>query len=153
MTTIAERLVVDASVVVKWHLTDEEDAHQAAVVLDRYAAGELALVAPEQIRYEVPNAITVATFGHSPRLTPRQAAAAIAEFLGLRMPTVSDDDLIISVHQVARQFRLAFYNALYMALAQRLRLPFLTADRRLYDRVRQLPGVTWLAAWAPRDPD
>ena len=59
-------LVVDASVAVKWHLGDEEHADQAVQLLQRFAQGDVELLAPTQIRYEVPSAITAATLGTTP---------------------------------------------------------------------------------------
>jgi predicted nucleic acid-binding protein len=38
---------------------------------------------------------------------------------------------------------------LYVALAERLPLPLLTAGRKLNDRIRHLPNVLWLTDWRP----
>jgi predicted nucleic acid-binding protein len=54
MEKTTEALVVDASVVAKWYLRDETDVEQADLLLTRFTTGELVLVAPEQIRYEIP---------------------------------------------------------------------------------------------------
>ncbi len=141
-------MVVDASVAVKWHLTDEEDADAAALLLTRFSDRQVDLVAPDQIRYEVPNAIAVATIGREPRLTPEQGREAIEEFLALALPTVVDDELIAKAFPLVHQYGIAFYDALYVALAQRLGIPFITADRRLYDYIRQLPAVIWIGDYA-----
>ena len=79
----ARAFVVDASVAAKWHLTDEENTEQARSLLPRFGHGELELWAPEQIRYEVPSAITAATIGKRPRITQEQGREAIEEFLAL----------------------------------------------------------------------
>jgi len=149
MTQAPEGLVVDASVAVKWLLTDEEYADQAARLLTAFEDGRLSFVAPEHIRYEVPSAITVATRGRRPRLTEEQGREAIEEFLALGIRLVGDDDLVRAAYPLARRSGCAFYDALYLTLAERLRLPFLTADRRLYERVRQLPHVRWIKDYAP----
>jgi predicted nucleic acid-binding protein len=69
MEQTAEALVVDASVAAKWYLRDETDVEQADLLLTRFTTGELVLVAPEQIRYEIPATISVATMGTRPRMT------------------------------------------------------------------------------------
>ena len=51
------RYVVDASVVVKWHLRDERDGDAADYVLDQFREGRTRLVAPVHIRDEVSSAI------------------------------------------------------------------------------------------------
>ena len=82
-------LVVDASVAAKWYLPDEDYADQASALLGHFRQGKIKLVAPEQIRYEVPSAITVATRGRAPRLTLEQGRRAIEEFLALDLETLA----------------------------------------------------------------
>jgi predicted nucleic acid-binding protein len=49
--------VVDASVAAKWYLPDEPDSWHAAMLLADFRDGKIRLLAPEQVRYEVPSAI------------------------------------------------------------------------------------------------
>lgn len=143
-----QSMVVDASVAVKWHLTDEDDVDAAALLLTRFGERDVDLVAPDQIRYEVPNAIAVATVGRSPRITAEQGTEAIDEFLRLSLPTVADNELIAEAYALVHQYGCAFYDALYLALAERLAISFITADRRLYERVRHLPYVIWIGDYS-----
>ncbi|MHB8575163.1 MAG: type II toxin-antitoxin system VapC family toxin [Dehalococcoidia bacterium] len=124
MIQAPDRLVPDASVAFKWLVTDEPDTAQAVAVLAAYAAGDLAFVAPDEFRYEVPAALRAATRRKPPRLTRAQAERAVAQFLALAIPTVTDD-----------------------ALAQRLGIPLLTADNKFYQHIGELPNVLWLADW------
>ena len=150
MATTAELLVVDASVATKWYLTDEPDADLAQAVLTSFGQGELALIAPQHIRSEVPSAITVATrmapWGKTaPRRTVEQGTQAIADFLALNLPTVDDDALIRAAYAAAQRYGCAFYDGLYIALAQRLDVRFILADHRFYSLIQHLPSVAWLA--------
>ena len=131
-------LVVDASVAAKWHLPDEDHADTADAILQRFVRGELLLWAPDYIRYEVPAAITVATQGRSPRLLPEAGRQAIEKFLDLGLSTTDSRRLVLDAYPLVHQFGCALYDALYLALAQRLGIPFITADRRLYQRIGQL---------------
>lgn len=149
MTTGAEAFIVDASVAVKWQLTDEELADEAGLLLTRFSLGVTGLAAPFQIRYEVPSAITAATLGQRPRLTPEQGLRAIERFLAIDLHLYGNPDLIPAAYGLVHQHGIAFYDALYLALAQQLDVPFLTADRRLYQRIQQLPKVIWLGDYAP----
>ncbi len=45
---------------------------------------------------------------------------------------------------LAHEYDCAFYDVLYLALAQELDVPFITADGWLYRRVRELPAVPWI---------
>jgi predicted nucleic acid-binding protein len=144
MAAPAEARVVDASVAIKWHLTDEEHTEGALRLLEQFARGDVLLAAPAQIRYEVPSAITVATLGTSPRLSQTEAEAAIAEFLALGIHIDSSDEVIRSAFPLVHQHGLAYYDALYLALSRRLPAPLITADRRMYRLIRHLPDVVWI---------
>jgi len=60
--TRIDRLVVDASVAAKWHLPerDEEHTDRALALLTQFRGGDLELLAPAHIRFEVPSVLTVA---------------------------------------------------------------------------------------------
>jgi predicted nucleic acid-binding protein len=103
MGRTTEALVVDASVAVKWHLEGEDDNEQATLLLTRFSQGSILLVAPEQIRFEVPSAITAATLGKQPRLSQEEGKAAIDEFLALGLKTVGSDAVILAAYPLVQQ--------------------------------------------------
>jgi predicted nucleic acid-binding protein len=47
--------------------------------------------------------------------------------------------------RLGRELGLTFYDASFIALATELDCPYITADRRLYDRARTLPRVRHLS--------
>ncbi|MGI8553151.1 MAG: hypothetical protein ACR2PL_20545 [Dehalococcoidia bacterium] len=47
------------------------------------------------------------------------------------------------------QYDIAIYDALYLALAGKLSLRWITADRRCFLRIRSHPLALWIADWAP----
>jgi predicted nucleic acid-binding protein len=147
----SDAVVVDASVATKWHLTDEEHTDKARRLLTHFAQGKAELVAPDYIRYEVPNAITVATQGRKPRITQQQGQEAIEEFLGLQIRTLDSNDLVLSAYSLVHQYGCALYDGLYLALKNRLNLPFITADRKLYQRIQHLPAIIWLGDYSPAE--
>ena len=149
MVSAAELLVVDASVVVKWFLPDETDMALARSLLTQFAQGRVQFIAPQHIRSEVPSAITVATRGRQPRITVAQGDAAIADFLTLDLPTHDDNALVTAAYATAQQHGCAYYDGLYLALAERLGVRFILADERFYGLVRHLPFVVRLADYSP----
>ena len=144
MASAVPRLVVDASVAVKWYLLDEDYADQAGALLSQFRQGAIKLAAPTHIRYEVASAITVATRGRAPRLTLEQGRRAIEEFLALDLETTGDAKIVRLAYDLVHEYDCAFYDALYLALAQEMGVPFITADGRLYRRVRAIPTVLWI---------
>jgi predicted nucleic acid-binding protein len=141
---VAGAFIVDASVAVKWHLPDEDDADIAFVLLDQFDQGEIDLLAPYHIRYEVASAITVATLGRAPPLSRNDGETAIAEFIALQLRTSTEDALIPAAYALVHQHGCAFYGALYLALAEHPHIPFIMADGRLYQRIGHLPNAVWL---------
>ncbi|MHB8576530.1 MAG: type II toxin-antitoxin system VapC family toxin [Dehalococcoidia bacterium] len=123
MNRAIDALVLDASVGTQWYLRDEVDARRSAAVLDAFTAGTLRLIAPDHIRYEIASAIRVATRVTPPRLTEQQAQQALATFLRLDVPTINDNALIAAGYAAAGSYGCAFYDGLYVALAQRLGIP------------------------------
>jgi predicted nucleic acid-binding protein len=142
MAEAADQLVLDASIAVAWHLKDEDHSDLARQLLTALTGGELQFVAPEHIRYEVPNAITVAA--NRSRLSQAEARLALAEFIDLEIPTVTDDALLVAAQSLAFHYGCAFYDGLYLALAERLNLRVITADRKLYNLVATHPLVLWI---------
>ncbi len=139
MASAARELVLDASVGIKWHLVDEEDSELAREVLRAYLVEELDLVAPEHIHYEVFNALTVASRRQRQRQTQEEAVVATDEFLQLAIPTITDDALLRAARHLTYRWGCAFYDGLYLALAERLNRPLITADQKLYNLIASHP--------------
>ena len=140
--------VLDASIAVKWHLDDEEHTDRAAAVLADYRYGRVALIAPEHIRYEVPNAIRVAA--RSRRLSYHQGRAAIGLFFAWRVPTSSSDGLILAAYDIAERVGCAFDDGLYLALAEATGYPLIHADRLLQRLLgSSYPLALWIGDYLP----
>ncbi|HEU0021894.1 MAG TPA: type II toxin-antitoxin system VapC family toxin, partial [Dehalococcoidia bacterium] len=104
---------------------------------------------PDYIRYEVPSAITIATRGRQPRLTQQQGQEAIEEFLSLQIRTLDSSELILSAYPLVHQYGCALYDTLYLSLGNRLKVPFITADRRFYRRIQHLSTTIWIGDYSP----
>ena len=148
MAQTADAFVIDASVAVKWHLRDEENVREASVLLDRFARGDVALAAPRSFRYEVSAAFTRAVRSRAPRLTQEQGRLAITSVLSLAIMTLDADSLILDSYELSNRYGCTLYDALYLATAQSLSLPFVTADRPLYELVRQHVQILWIGSYS-----
>ena len=126
-------IVVDASVAAKWFLP-EADSEAAQALL----AGPRRLLAPDLIRIEVAAAITrQARLG---RLSADRVRALVAEWAqaladGAITLTPARDD-IDGAAELAIQLRHPLQDCLYLALALRLDVPIVTADRAFINRAR-----------------
>lgn len=131
--------VVDASVALKWFV-DEPDSAQARALRDAHLAGESPLAAPDLLIYEVANALL-----HNPRFTNSEIERALLSLYDLQLDLVTPTaEMAQGVVRLATHYKLTFYDAMYVGLAQELGMDLITADRRLYHHVSPLTLVRLL---------
>lgn len=138
-----KELVIDASVILKWYLPDEEFAPKALNILHRHVSGEIALCAPTILPYEILNALLVAE--RKGRVNEEVTQSAFNAFLDLEInflnPFIDYPDII----SPARSFNRSVYDASYLAVAEKRNFDFVTGDKRLYNAVRKkLKWVQWI---------
>lgn len=138
-------IVIDASVATKWFLP-EADSEQAAALLETNEK----LFAPELIRIEVASAI--ARRARLRELPPAHAVAACSAWQqglddGVVTLTNNELDLRRAV-ELAIELAHPLQDCLYLATAQRLGMPLITADGKfrtkalsVYARIH-LPGTS-----------
>jgi predicted nucleic acid-binding protein len=114
-------VVVDASAFVRGLTT----AGTAAVWVDRILGGEVRAIAPEIVYPEIANATVTAMRVGS------DGATLLDDFLSLPLETELSTAFVRSAVEIALELGLSAYDALYVALAEALDAPLVTADRRL----------------------
>ncbi len=126
--------VVDASVVAKWYLRDEEGVKQADRLMDRFLDGHEYLTTPHITRYELADAVYRAS--RLGRIDEAAARVAVTGFDQLELTQALDDEEQLNASiRLAHRFGISFYDALYLALAEKLGLRMITADAAFYQRV------------------
>jgi len=126
-------IVIDASVAVKWLLPESGDAAAQALL-----ASEERLVAPSLIRTEVAAALARrARFGE---IEPRDAGTAMGLWLQtLRdgvIGLVADEADLVTALRLAIELNHPLQGCLYLALAERLGAPLVTADEKFVLKAR-----------------
>jgi predicted nucleic acid-binding protein len=143
--------VIDASVLAKVYLKDEEFAPLAHELVRRYVDGSVELIAPQFIQYEIPSAIQAAV--RRRRLDSSDARQAIRDFFNLRIRTLGDADtlhlMIESAYMRATQLGCRMHDALYLVVAEVVKCQFITADSKLYEAIRdKVDYVVWIEDYA-----
>ena len=128
-------LVLDASVALAWYFQDEATSATDAV-LDRVV--EAGAVVPGLWRLEFANALQVAVRRN--RISATYRDAALADLMQLQIETDSETDLHAwsATLRLAVRHELTLYDAAYLELAERRRLPLATLDRVLRRAAEEL---------------
>ncbi len=130
----------------KWSLRDaaEDFLEQADALYEAYLARRIDIIAPCYARYEVAAGLEVARLQR--RVDLEGAQARLRWFLRTSVSDEEDDDsLLIAAIEVAQRHSIALYDAIYVALSERLGYSFVTADRRLHGSIApQLDFVRWI---------
>lgn len=127
--------VLDASATVPWFLADE--ASQTALARLKRVQAEGAIV-PSLWHLEVGNVLLNAQ--RRGRLSEDALAIARADLPGLRIRVDAETDqrALNDTFDLAVRFRLTLYDAAYLELANRLRLPLATDDQALIKAAQTL---------------
>ena len=120
-------IVVDNSIVLAWCLADEE--HPVAEHAMRLCADDGAVV-PSIFRYELLNALIVNE--RRGRLAEEDVRQTLADVAAMRFERDDDHDEALLL-RLARRYRLSAYDAAYLEVAVRRKLPIASLDRRLVE--------------------
>ncbi|GBC91999.1 tRNA(fMet)-specific endonuclease VapC [bacterium HR15] len=136
-------VVVDASVLLKSCLRDEEAVQQVDELLNDFTVGRLVLAAPFLLKYEVNNALRTAVVRG--RIDAENAHAALRLLLQAPLLYYESDELAEQALTLSLRYGRSAYDSTYLALAQQLGVWCFTGDRRLYNALgTQLPWLRWV---------
>ncbi len=137
-----KRVVIDASVVLKWYLSDEEHGEKALDILDGHASDHFSLHAPALLEFEVANGLTIAK--RRARVGDNDVLKAMDGFTGLGIGLYPLSPLFRKVLDYSDKYGISAYDAAYVALAEDLKANVVTADKRLFNSTRKLKLVKWI---------
>jgi len=129
-------VVVDTSIVLKWVLV-EPDSPVARALLTEWISKEMIILAPKLLSYEVSNSLY--RKARKGEITLDAAKLGISKILSTGLELDSSDSSVLSIRamEIADRFDLpATYDAHYVALAEREKCEFWTADTRLWRSVQ-----------------
>lgn len=138
-------LVVDASVALKWFLSEEPHADQALAIVQDGAT----LIAPDFLIAEVCNAAwRSARLGRISQTQVGEIAASLPRFFDA---LVSATGLAPRAVAIAGQLDHPVYDCLYLALAEAEQADFVTADLQLFGKVRATSWERWAISLSEYD--
>ncbi len=136
-------LVIDASVVLKWYLVDEDDGQKALQILEQHVGGDVDLLAPTILPYEVLNALLVAE--RMNRIPKDVTETAFSAFSDLQITLIDPFGSQAHPLALARSHNRSIYDASYILVAKKHNIDLATGDKRLFNSVKdKLEFVKWL---------
>jgi predicted nucleic acid-binding protein len=126
--------VIDSNVALKWELP-EVGSDKARRIRDDFVINAVGLLAPDVYPVEIAHTLNKAE--RQSIVTPPFASIALHRYLRI-LPTLHRSlDLLPRAQEIASRYRIGVYDCLYVALAEQLQCPLLTADQRLINVLNQ----------------
>jgi predicted nucleic acid-binding protein len=133
--------VLDTSVVIKWFSSLEEaDLDNALCLRDAIVERDCAVTVPDLLFYELANALR-----HNPNFSCDDVKDAVAAIRDMGFTVIGVDAAHLSrALEIAFEFKTTVYDAYFMALAEAVGSPFVTADYRFHEKVKKAGNVVRL---------
>lgn len=139
----ALKLIIDASVILKWVFPDPEvESHvpEALALLDAVTQGEVEVLQPPHWLIEVAAVLA--------RKAPNNADEALDLLEEFALETLDTPAVLRTARQLATDLDHHLFDTLYHALALEVRGSLVTADDRYYKKVAQRKEVLSVSRWA-----
>lgn len=133
-------IILDSSVALKW-IFDDEDAHEDAIKYrQRHMSGEEMIIVPSLFFYEIANVLATKI-----KLSASDAVEIFSMFWNLDFE-IFDFGLenFLSAINLSVHYKVSVYDAVYIELAKKLNCNLITADRKLYENIREIKQVRLL---------
>jgi len=125
--------VLDSSVVIKW-FSQEEYTDLALKIRDNFVNGNVEIVVPDLLLYEISNALR-----YNKNIKKSEVNGAIKSLIEIGIKIiVPTEDVMMTAISIAYTHDLTVYDAYFIALAKELDFIFVTADERLYNKLKEL---------------
>lgn len=136
-------IAIDSGVLLKAYFPDEDGHGEAQSLICDYAKGNIMFHAPTLITYEIINACLAAS--RMARFPKTRAKELMNEMLGIEIVTEDIERLKERIFDISVKHSRSAYDAAYIALAEARNLPFITADRKLFNSLRHhFAFVNWI---------
>lgn len=104
-----KKAVIDASVVLKWYLSDEEYEEKAFYLLNNYISEKIIFVAPSLLAYEVLNGLIIAQ--RKGRIEDAKALRSIDGFWDLEISLKDFSNCYYKARHYCKEYNRSLYDA------------------------------------------
>jgi predicted nucleic acid-binding protein len=141
--------VLDASVAAKWYLPRDEEQHVAEAfdLLRANTLGRCPFIVPDLFWSELTHLFVKAV--RRKRISAQHAEVSLRNARGADIVEFQAQKLVDRALALATAHGVSGYDAIYVALAEVIGAPLVTADRRLADAISPVVPVRWLGSMQP----
>jgi predicted nucleic acid-binding protein len=135
-----KKLVVDASVAIKWYLPEQYSESAEKLMDDSYE-----FFAPDIIHSEIGNILWKRALKNE--FSPDKALIIFDAFKSLPIEITNSHRIFETAFKIAYKIKRSFYDSLYIALAVKNNCRMVTADSKLYNALNDMAlkkHVLWI---------
>lgn len=140
---MADRIVIDTSVALKWQFRDELEIEQAIHILGDFIDGKTELISPTLFAYEIVNAVHIAVV--KKRIPEKEGLAAVNDILAVGIKLIDFAELAESTFNIAQNYKRSAYDSAYLSLAEKEGCVMYTADKHLFNALKNnIKFIKWV---------
>ena len=137
------KVVIDASVALKWQFEEKEASDPATFLLKDFAEGKIDMMTMTLFSYEILSAIHVAV--SRKRISVAVGKRVLNYLTALGIEERSFEGLMDETFNLARKHNLSTHDCAYIVLAEKERCDIYVGDRKLfYAAEAHLPWMKWI---------
>jgi predicted nucleic acid-binding protein len=133
-------LVLDTSIVLKRY-KEEEYTEIALKIKKDFVEGLNEIIVPDLVLYEMANVLRF-TDGFNERLIKKSLESFIDLGVDIVIPTI---EMISLATKLSYKYKITVYDAIFIALSKIINGIFVTADKKLYEKVKELKFVKFIS--------
>ena len=134
------RIVLDASVIVKWFLVEEDEGtntYKAEKILQQIASSQITITQPTHWLPEVAAVLS--------RLLPETAERDILDLTEMHFEELSNPEILLRASRLSINLNHHLFDTLYHAVAQHIpNTTLITADQRYFHKARNKGSIILL---------
>jgi predicted nucleic acid-binding protein len=123
------RVVIDTSILVKWFF-DEDGSKNALKLKDLLQNGDISILLPNLVKYEFGSVCL------NKGIDEGGIDSIVRTFYALPLKFIAiGTNVSLLAYKIAKEHSISFYDASFLAISEIKKIPFITADLKLIDKV------------------
>lgn len=129
-------IFLNTSVIIKW-FTNEENTDRSIEYRDRHIDREIEIIEPDLLLYEISNALR-----YNPNFKEIDVMNALESIFDLGIEIITPTrKLLYDTIEISYKYDITGYDATYIALSNELSGNFITSDKKLFEKTKNMFSI------------